>query len=110
MKTDVDGTLTIVSDATDYFASTLRVWATFMNPFERIVIHPDQTFHARVTTAHAGAGDDDPDKVNLVTAKSYVGKNRGQRLFNDEEQKQQQPKHVANPVRGPRQLDRPSGW
>jgi hypothetical protein len=93
-KTGVDGSLVIVSDATDMFASPLRVWASFMNSYERIVVNPDQEFHTRVTTAHATATDDNPDKVNLVTAHNY----NATPLFTADEKKQQQPQNCANAI------------
>jgi hypothetical protein len=83
LETDGTGSLTIVSDATDLFAVTLRLWASFMDPDERVVVHPDQQFHARLTTTTAG-GSDDPHVVNLATAKSY---DDGQ-LFTDASQAQ----------------------
>jgi hypothetical protein len=70
------------------------VWASFMDPYERIIVNPDQEFHARVTTAHADAGDDDPDKVNLVTARNYDGAP----LFTQDEQNQGQPQNCADAV------------
>ncbi|MEX5219499.1 MAG: hypothetical protein NW701_16850, partial [Nitrospira sp.] len=94
VTTGPDGSLVIVSDATDMFASPLRVWATFMDPYERIVVYPDQEFHARVTTAHASSGDDDPDKVNLQTAHNYNGAS----LFTDQEKSQGQPQNCADAV------------
>ncbi|MGE0274453.1 MAG: hypothetical protein AB7G68_07895 [Nitrospiraceae bacterium] len=94
VTTGVDGSLVIVSNAADLFASPLRVWAGFMDPYERIVVNPDQEFHARVTTAHANAGDDDPDKVNLQTAHNYNGAS----LFTDQEKSQGQPQNCADAV------------
>ncbi|MGE0274447.1 MAG: tectonin domain-containing protein [Nitrospiraceae bacterium] len=94
VTTGVDGSLVIVSNAADLFASPLRVWASFMDPYERIVVNPDQEFHARVTTAHANAGDDDPDKVNLQTAHNYNGAS----LFTDQEKSQGQPQNCADAV------------
>jgi hypothetical protein len=41
VTTGVDGSLVIVSDATNVNTSGLRVWASFMDPFERIVVYPD---------------------------------------------------------------------
>jgi hypothetical protein len=94
VATGSDGTLVIVSDATDMFASPLRVWASFMDPYERIVVNPDQEFHARVTTAHADASNDDPDKVNLATARNY----NSDPLFTQDEQNQGQPQNCADAV------------
>lgn len=96
VKTGTDGSLVITMDASDYFAPTLRVWAAFMDPFERIVVNADAEFHQRVMTAHSNAGDDDPSKVNLVTAKNY----RGASLFTDAEKNQSpsMPQNVANAI------------
>ena len=96
IKTGIDGGLVIAMTATDYFAPTLRVWAAFMDPYERIVINPDTEFHQRVMTAHANATDSDPDKVNLTTATNY----KGQPLFTDDEKKANPPvpQNVANSI------------
>ena len=77
------------------FASPLRVWASFMDPYERVVVNPDQEYHSRVTTAHADATDDDPDKVNLTTAHNY----KGDPLFTEDEKNQGQPQNCADAVR-----------
>jgi hypothetical protein len=42
LKTGSDGSLVIVTTATDIFAPTLRVWASFMDPYECIVVYPDE--------------------------------------------------------------------
>lgn len=81
VQTGVDGALVITTDAADYFAPVLRAWASFMDPFERIVIHADAEFHQRVMTAHVDPTDDDPGKVNLQTAVNY----KGQPLFTADE-------------------------
>lgn len=96
VTTGTDGSLVITMDATDYFAPTLRVWASFMNPYERIVINPDAEFHQRVMTVHANASDDDPDKVNLQTATNY----KGTSLFTADEKNQNpsQPQNIANSI------------
>jgi hypothetical protein len=96
VMTGADGSLVITIDATDYFAPTLRVWAGFMDPHERIVINADAEFHQRVMTAHANANDDDPDRVNLQTASNYSG----QPLFTDDEKRQDPsaPMNVANSI------------
>jgi len=67
----------------------LRIWAGFMDTYERVVVYPDHEFHARATTAHANASDDDPDKVNLVTTRSYAGLKGAKptSLFTADEQK-----------------------
>lgn len=96
VNTGVDGAVVITMDATDYFAPTLRVWAGFMDPFERIVVNADTEYHQRVMTAHANASDDDPQKVNLQTATNY----NGQSLFTDDEKNQNPPtpQNVANSI------------
>jgi len=96
VQTGADGSLVITMDATDYVAPTLRVWASFMNPFERIVVNPDAEFHERVMTAHADASDTDPTKVNLMTATNY----KGTSLFTADEKNQNpsQPQNVANSI------------
>lgn len=94
VKAGIDGAIAIASGATDYFASPLRVWASFMDPYERIVVYPDQEFHARVMTAHADANNTDPDKVNLMTATAYSGKP----LFTDDEKQADQPQQIANSI------------
>jgi hypothetical protein len=94
-RTDVTGSITIVSDATDLFAAPLMVWANFMDTYERIWIYPDQEFHARMTTAYAGSDtDDDPDKVNLTTVQSY----NGTPLFTADENSDGVPKQTANAI------------
>jgi hypothetical protein len=94
VQTGADGTLTIVSNATDMFATPLRVWASFMNSYERIVVNPDQEFHQRVTTAHSDASNTDPDKANLATGTNYNGSS----LFNQDEVNAGQPTNAANAV------------
>ena len=108
VKTGVDGSLVITSgyaksdgsDTPDMYAPALRVWAGFMDTYERIVVNPDHEFHGRVTTAHANANDDDPDKANLVTTKSYAGLKGAKptALFTPDEQKADQPKNCASAV------------
>lgn len=73
LATQVDGSgaLTILSDATDLFAAPLRLWAAFMDPNERIVIYPDQEFHARLPNMTADPANDDPDTINLATGTNY---------------------------------------
>lgn len=94
VKTGIDGALAVASNAADYFASPLRLWASFMDPYERIVVYPDQEFHARVTTAHANVNDTDPDKINLMTATAYSGKP----LFTDDEKQANQPQQIATSI------------
>ncbi|UBF29989.1 PQQ-like beta-propeller repeat protein (plasmid) [Kovacikia minuta CCNUW1] len=94
VQTGADGSLTIASDATDMYTTPLRVWASFMNAYERIVVNPDQEFHQRVTTAHATASDTDPDKVNLATTTNY----KGAPLFTSDEVTAGQPANTATAV------------
>lgn len=73
--TDATGSFTIVSDAVDTFTTPLRLWAEFMDPYERIVVYPDREFHERLTNpvADPDAGDDgDPTTVNLATTKDFA--------------------------------------
>ena len=106
-QTGTDGSVTITtghvsndgSDDTDMFATPLRVWAGFMDQYERVVIYPDREFHNRVATAQAVTdparpGYDNPNVVNLQTAQNYSGT----ALFTTDEQKQQQPQNIANAV------------
>ena len=96
VKTGSDGALVIMMRATDYFAPTLRVWASFMDAYERVLIHADAEFHQRVMTTHADAGDTDPAKVNLQTATNY----KGTSLFTAAEKSANpsQPHNVANSI------------
>ena len=109
VKTGIDGALVITSgysesdgsDTPDLFAPALRVWAAFMDPYERIVVNPDHEFHGRISTAHTDANDNDPDKVNLVTTQSYAGtKNSAMPtlLFSSDEQKAGQATHCASAI------------
>jgi hypothetical protein len=102
-QTGADGSLTIAtgslhgdgSDNADMFATPLRVWAGFMDPYERVVIYPDREFHARVTTAQAtNSTDDNPDAINLHAAQNYAGTS----LFTDQEKSQNQPQNVAGAI------------
>ncbi|MBV9599658.1 MAG: PQQ-binding-like beta-propeller repeat protein [Chloroflexi bacterium] len=99
VQTGTDGTLTIVSgsvkpdgsDKPDLFAPTLRLWASFMDTHERILVQPDREFHNRLATAHATAGDDDPTRVNLHDASAYGNKP----LFTSAQKQQNAPQQVA---------------
>jgi outer membrane protein assembly factor BamB len=73
VQTDAAGALTIVSDATDLSTPSLKLWAGFMNPYERIVIYPDRAFHNRLTTTHYdnSSTNPDPTRINLATATTY---------------------------------------
>ncbi|CAN5700883.1 hypothetical protein BH10ACI4_BH10ACI4_31060 [soil metagenome] len=107
--TGIDGSLVITSgyckadgsDLPNMYAPVLRLWAQFMDPWERIVITPDHEFHQRVSTAHANASDSDPDKVNLVTTYSYAGRKATPQpttLFTAAEQSNGQPRNCADAV------------
>ncbi|HVG98128.1 MAG TPA: hypothetical protein VNK05_14570 [Chloroflexota bacterium] len=96
-----------VSAPADFAAAPLRVWAPFMDPYERLVVFPDREFHNRLATTHATpagqAGADDPTRVNLQTAQSYGppqrgGASSGPPLFTPGEQNQQQPQQVAQAI------------
>jgi len=93
-----DGCVVIVSDAVNINASALRVWASFMNPFERIIVYPDHEWHGRAASSDADASADpnrpDPTKPNLSTAYRYDGT----QLFSDAEKSQGAPTNVANAV------------
>jgi hypothetical protein len=94
VTTGVDGSLIVVSDATNVNASALRVWASFMDPFERIVIYPDHEWHGRAAQSNANANQSDPAKPNLNTVYKYDGVS----LFSQDEQNQGMPGNVANAV------------
>jgi hypothetical protein len=104
-----DGSLTISSgyiqndgsNDTDVFAVPLRLWASFMDPYERVQVNPDRKFHNRVATVQAITKTTDPgydslDVVNLQTAQDYGSTS----LFTDQEKTQQppQPQQIANAV------------
>jgi len=73
VQTDAAGTLTIVSDATDLSTPSLKLWAGFMDPYERIVVYPDREFHNRLATTHYATNSPSPDptRINLATATTY---------------------------------------
>ena len=73
VQTDATGILTIVTDA-DLSTTALAIWAGFMDPYERIVVYPDRTFHNRLGTTHydAASPSPDPTKINLATASTYT--------------------------------------
>jgi len=117
VKTGADGTLLIVSgytqadgsDTPDMSAPPLRAWASFMDPYERMLIYRDREFHNRVSAAHATntgqSGADDPTSPNLQSAQKYGDlKNQGKApssqtsLFTDDEKQQGQPQNVANAI------------
>jgi hypothetical protein len=112
-QTGVDGVVTVstgyltlnagapdgFADGADYFATPLRVWAGFMDPYERVVIYPDAEFHARITTAQnitdsTQPAYDDPDSINLHAAQNYAGAP----FFTSDEIKQNQPQNIANAI------------
>src|SRR5262249_19580672 len=96
-----------LSDKTDMSAATLRVWASFMDPHERMLVYPDREWHNRLSTAHATdasqAGADDPTRANLQTAQTYgpltqkVG-NTGGPLFTAQQQQSNQPQQAASAI------------
>jgi hypothetical protein len=108
LKTGPDGALVITSgyskadgsDTPDMYVPALRVWASFMDPYERVVVNPDHEFHQRIATAHSDASDGDPDKVNLATCKSYAGRGgtKPTTLFTPDEQSAGQPANCANAI------------
>jgi outer membrane protein assembly factor BamB len=91
VQTAADGSVSIVSDAGRLAATPLRVWASFMDPAERIVVYPDAEFHQRLASVIADPKGDDPTSINLSTAKPYGGTP----LFSSQAQAQQ----VAQAVR-----------
>jgi hypothetical protein len=72
VKTGTDGCVVITTDASDVNTSALRVWASFMDPFERIMVYPDHEWHGRVAQSNINA-QPDPGKPNLNTAYKYDG-------------------------------------
>ena len=107
VKTSPQGQLVIVSGATTMNAVPLRAWASFMNPYERMLIIRDQEFHNRVATAHSTdpsqAGADDPTRANLQTSQKYGDlKNQGDGttnpLFTAQQKADNQPQQVANAI------------
>jgi hypothetical protein len=96
--TGVDGCVVIVSDASNINTPALRVWASFMDPFERILVYPDHEWHGRVSSSYADPSADpsrpDPTKPNLSTAYRYDGT----QLFSDDEKSQGAPTNVAKAV------------
>ena len=123
VQTGPDGVVTIVSGAVagpgqglapvsagaDMAAVPLRVWAPFMDPYERLVVFPDREFHNRLATTHATPagrpGRADPTRINLSTAQSYGPLQRGgapggPSLFTPGERQQQppQPQQVAQAI------------
>ena len=109
LKTGADGALVMTSgyskadgsDTPDMYAPALRVWANFMDTYERIIVHQDYEFHGRIATAHTNATDDDPDKVNLTTTQSYAGTNNSATpalLFSSDEQKAGQATNCATAI------------
>lgn len=102
VKTGVDGSLVIMSDAKDVNASALRVWAAFMDPFERIMVYPDHEWHGRAAQSNANGTVADPAKPNLNTAYSFKPdpNNAGapKPLFTSDEKTQGTPANVANGI------------
>jgi PQQ-like domain len=105
-QTGADGVITIATgsladgDEADVFAAPLRVWAGFMDPYERVIIFPDREFHGRLAAAQAvtdpaSPNYDNPDLVNLQTAHTYSGAP----LFTSAEQNSGQPQNVAGAIK-----------
>jgi hypothetical protein len=99
VTTGTDGSVVIVSDATNINTSALRAWASFMDPFERIVVYPDHEWHGRASQSNSDPNADptkapDPSKPNLNTVHNY----KGTQLFTDSEKSQGTPTNVANAV------------
>ena len=96
--TDLDGSLVIMSEATDINTSPLRVWASFMDPYERIVIYPDHEWHGRAAQTNAAANANpsrpDPIKPNLNITHNY----KGAQLFTNDEKTQGLPANVAKAI------------
>jgi hypothetical protein len=110
VKTGVDGTLVIVSTAGNVNTSMLRVWATFMDPFERILIFPDHEFHGRVSNSYASSSTSDtsytdPDHPDLSSVNNYSGNS----LFTADEKSAKQPQQIANATQQMRQGVNPGG-
>src|SRR5205823_4216482 len=71
---DSTGSFSIVSDAQDMSTAPFRLWAAFMDSYERTVIYPDREFHNRLASTTGNVNETDPQKVNLATGTSYDGK------------------------------------
>lgn len=69
--TDASGSFTIITTADDLATVTLRVWAPFMDPYERIAIVPDAAFHTRL--AMTSTTTTDPQQINAQTATAFDG-------------------------------------
>lgn len=82
--TDGGGSFTIVSDASDLAAVSLRIWSPFMDEHERLTITPDAAFHQRLAATTA-TGNGDPQQLDMVSATSYDN----QPLFDNASQAQQ---------------------
>ncbi|UBF29769.1 hemopexin repeat-containing protein (plasmid) [Kovacikia minuta CCNUW1] len=92
VHTAPDGTLTIVSDADDLFATPLRLWAGFMDVHERIVVYPDREFHSSLANVTADPTNTDPNTINLATAQGY----NNQPLLKDQSNAQQIASTIQN--------------
>lgn len=80
IETGMDGNLTVFggfvtkdgSDDTDLSHPALRLWSPFMDPFERVIVYPDDAFHTRLfNSTLSDPNDDDPGSINLATATPY---------------------------------------
>jgi hypothetical protein len=104
-QTGPDGTVVIMTDATDVNASALRAWASFMDPYERIVIYPDHEWHGRVSASYndptASVTQPDPTRPNLSTVHTYSADpatNAPKQLFTDAEKTDQYPAAMASAI------------
>jgi hypothetical protein len=98
VQTDVDGVLVFSLNATDINAPEFRLWAGFMDPYERIVAFVDQQWHDHMTNATNNYTDDgtnpDPQKPNLSTVHNY----RGEPLYDSDDKADNVPQKVANSI------------
>jgi hypothetical protein len=98
VQTDVDGVLVFSLNAADINAPEFRLWAGFMDPYERIVAFVDQEWHDHMTSATNNYNDDgknpDPQKPNLSTVHNY----RGEPLYDSDDRADDAPQKVANSI------------
>ncbi len=98
VQTDVDGVLVFSLNATDINAPEFRLWAAFMDPYERIVAFVDQQWHDHMTNTTNDYSDDgknpDPNRPNLSTVHNY----RGEPLYDDDDKADDVPQKVANSI------------
>jgi hypothetical protein len=112
VQTDVDGVVVLSAgnndtntdsdgnrvDQPDINAAEFRVWAGFMDPYERIIVFLDQSWHERMTNATNDYNDNgknpDPDKPNLSTVRNL----KGEPLFDADDRADDAPQKVANSI------------